>query len=217
MLISGVYKITNIINNRCYIGSAIDMPNRWYLHIRSLDKGIHHSLHLQRSWNKYGKSNFNFEVLLYCCKKDLLLFEQRAIDSYKPKFNICKYAHNTLGRKHSKGSIHKIKVARKKQEENFGSPHAGKKHSEASKKKMSRSRKLFFKRPESEKTRVAIAESNRRRESEEFSTKRAEAVRAFYSNEVLSKNAREKIRVANANYIFLRDKQNHFIAKVRRK
>jgi group I intron endonuclease len=59
---------------------------------------------LQRAYNKYGKENIKFEILLYCNNNDLLFFEQRAIDSYNKKelYNICLNAGNTFGIKHSK-------------------------------------------------------------------------------------------------------------------
>ena len=28
----GIYKITNLINNHCYIGQSIDIPTRWRNH-----------------------------------------------------------------------------------------------------------------------------------------------------------------------------------------
>lgn len=50
---SGVYKITNTINGNFYIGSSIRIRERWYEHKYLLNKGTHHSKHLQNSWNKY--------------------------------------------------------------------------------------------------------------------------------------------------------------------
>ena len=52
--ISGVYKITIIVNNKIYIGSAVSIYERYYTHIGHLRKGKHRSKHLQSSFNKYG-------------------------------------------------------------------------------------------------------------------------------------------------------------------
>jgi group I intron endonuclease len=61
---SGVYQIRNIINNKRYIGSsARGIYNRWKLHKSTLNRKIHHSILLQRAWDKYGKENFIFEIL----------------------------------------------------------------------------------------------------------------------------------------------------------
>ena len=52
----GIYKITNTINNQIYIGSAIDIKDRWRCHKRDLLKYKHYNKKLQHAWNKYGKS-----------------------------------------------------------------------------------------------------------------------------------------------------------------
>lgn len=59
----GIYKITNIINNKVYIGQSIDIERRIKEHIRGLNGGYAHNPHFQNSWNKYGEDNFKFEVL----------------------------------------------------------------------------------------------------------------------------------------------------------
>lgn len=64
--ICGVYKITNIINGKLYVGSSKDIHNRWYQHERDLDSNIHGNPYLQNAWNKYGKKNFKFEIIEEC-------------------------------------------------------------------------------------------------------------------------------------------------------
>ena len=63
---SGIYKITNITNNKVYIGSSVNISNREYKHFWMLDKGIHDNEYLQKSYNKYGKDVFIFEIVEYC-------------------------------------------------------------------------------------------------------------------------------------------------------
>lgn len=59
----GIYSITNIINNKKYIGStAKSFDSRWKKHITNLKNGGHASHHLQSSWNKYGENNFVFKI-----------------------------------------------------------------------------------------------------------------------------------------------------------
>jgi group I intron endonuclease len=65
----GIYKITNIINGDCYIGSSVNIKERFYRHKKDLKKGKHHSIILQRAYKKYGKENFIFEVLTECDKE----------------------------------------------------------------------------------------------------------------------------------------------------
>jgi hypothetical protein len=46
----GVYKITNIVNNKIYIGSTGSkggFKKRWSYHLQDLRKDKHHSIHLQ--------------------------------------------------------------------------------------------------------------------------------------------------------------------------
>lgn len=101
MKISGIYKIENILTGDIYIGSAVDIKSRWRRHKIDLKKDKHHSIILQRAYNKYGFENFNFEILEECCKELLLSTEQKYLDDKSPKYNICSYAYNTLGRKDS--------------------------------------------------------------------------------------------------------------------
>lgn len=101
---SGVYKITNIINNKCYIGSSIDIVGRWRQHMKALRKGIHHSIHLQRAWNKDGEENFEFSIIEYITaqKEALIAKEQCYKDLYKSYdrkygYDICPLAKSRLG------------------------------------------------------------------------------------------------------------------------
>lgn len=59
----GVYKITNTINGKVYIGEALNIIGRWSKHIKDLEKGIHHSVDLQIDYYIYGIECFKFEVI----------------------------------------------------------------------------------------------------------------------------------------------------------
>ena len=60
----GIYMIKNLINNKVYIGSTErSFKVRWKKHVRMLDSNKHHNKHLQNSWNKYLKENFEFSIL----------------------------------------------------------------------------------------------------------------------------------------------------------
>jgi group I intron endonuclease len=74
--ISGIYLILNKINHKYYIGSSNDIKTRIYNHIRGLVKNNHHNKHLQRSWNKFGKENFECFIVEYVNIEDLLNIEQ---------------------------------------------------------------------------------------------------------------------------------------------
>lgn len=51
---TGIYKITNSIDNTKYIGKSKDIKTRIRKHKYRLTHGIHHNRHLQRAWDKYG-------------------------------------------------------------------------------------------------------------------------------------------------------------------
>lgn len=61
---SGVYTITNIINNKVYVGCSINIKNRFLDHKKMLRKGNHGNVILQRSFNLYGEKSFLFEILV---------------------------------------------------------------------------------------------------------------------------------------------------------
>lgn len=97
---SGIYTITSP-SGRMYVGSAKNFKLRRTRHFYELRSGRHDNDILQKAFNKYGEENLIFSKLLCCEPKDLLMYEQRAIDILKPAYNICLIAGNCLGKKHS--------------------------------------------------------------------------------------------------------------------
>lgn len=131
--LTGIYKITNKINGKIYIGSAVNIYSRWNLHKFKLKNNKHHSIKLQRAQNKYGLDNFIFEIVEECPKNLLIEREQYWIDNlktYSNGYNCNPIAGSPLGFKHSEES-------RKK----FSEVKLGKKRSEETKKRISESMK----------------------------------------------------------------------------
>lgn len=61
--VCGIYKITNILNGKKYVGQSTNIIRRWSHHKTNLIKGTHVNLYLQRAVNKYGLKSFSFDVI----------------------------------------------------------------------------------------------------------------------------------------------------------
>jgi hypothetical protein len=114
--ICGVYKITNLINNKYYIGSAVSIRYRLNTHKRLLRDNRHFNTHLQSSYNKYGLSNFIFEQLEVTTKETMIEKEQYWIDhlnAINPKkgYNKRSIASSNLGVKASEETKRKLSLA----------------------------------------------------------------------------------------------------------
>lgn len=83
----GIYRIRNIVNNKCYYGSSKNINRRWTKHKSQLNHNRHENVILQRAWNKYGEDNFIFEIIEECTRQNLLITEQKYLDS-NPEYNI---------------------------------------------------------------------------------------------------------------------------------
>lgn len=81
----GIYKITNTINNKVYIGQSINIQKRWSSHrTKPFNKNSNtYDLPLYRAIRKYGLSNFIFEVIEECEADKLNEKEQFYIQKYK--------------------------------------------------------------------------------------------------------------------------------------
>lgn len=145
---SGVYEIVNLVNGKRYIGSSKNIFKRFCEHKKALLKNKHHSIALQRAWNKYGESNFQFNVILFCSVENNLRKEQEIIDALCPEYNIAKNTKAPmLGRNHSQETISKMKLV-----------HTGMTYSLETKKKISRNnlgKKL------SNETKIKISEAHK--------------------------------------------------------
>lgn len=62
----GIYKITNTINRKVYIGKSIDIEERW-----RQERYKQPNLHFANAVKKYGIENFSFEVLEECSEEQL--------------------------------------------------------------------------------------------------------------------------------------------------
>lgn len=126
---SGIYEIKNIINGKRYIGQARNLRKRKSQHFAKLKRNEHGNQHLQNSFNKYGYSNFEFSIILYCELSELTYYEQKVMDVLHPEYNKRPAADSNVGIKPSRESNIKRSLAMK-----------GRVHSEESIRKMSESK-----------------------------------------------------------------------------
>jgi group I intron endonuclease len=122
-----IYKITNLITHKCYIGETKqEYPElRWKEHIKSINKNKGCPA-LISTIKKHGIVNFKFEVLIICFDEDRFEYEKEYIKKYNSQvpngYNILPGGiggAGFLGKKHTKESIKKILDAGKRfREEN---------------------------------------------------------------------------------------------------
>jgi len=85
--VMGIYKITNIINNKFYICSAVNIYDRFLHHRKRLRGNYHNNIYLQRAFNKYGEDNFTFEVIEIVEDKSVLLNREQYWLDYTQCYN----------------------------------------------------------------------------------------------------------------------------------
>lgn len=106
----GIYAIRG--EEKSYVGSSVDVHQRWTNHRILLRNGNHPNIHLQRAWNKYGEEAFEFVVLEECSADQLIEREQHYIDTTQRLYNCCLVADSWLGRTHSSESKAKMRAAK---------------------------------------------------------------------------------------------------------
>ena len=176
----GIYKITNKLNGKVYIGQSIDIDTRWRQHINAKDNVLIH-----KSIQKYGAENFSFELLLECPADMLDVWERDMIalyDCISPKgYNLteggggCKCSEETrLKMSNARKGIHLSEETRLKMSNirkgihlseetkiKIGNAQKGIPRSEETKIKISNALKGVKRKPYSEETKHKMSESHK--------------------------------------------------------
>lgn len=144
----GIYKITNLVNQKVYIGQSWNIEERWNKHKLnknySYKKGKNTKNHLYSAFQKYGIENFDYSVLVElqeCCLTQFLLdyFECKYIkefDSLNTKKGYNLKEGGSQGRLSASLKATVSKSLKKYYELNVSS-NKGKKYTEEERKKMS--------------------------------------------------------------------------------
>jgi len=192
----GIYTITNIVSNRVYVGSSVNVDVRKSRHFLDLKNGTHANAILQKSFNKHGPQNFVFEVVECCETSNLLEREQFWIDKKKEScvlYNLSPTASSQLGirrseetkrrmseakkgRRFSQQTIEKMRIAK------IGTSYRkGKKASDETRKRISEAKKGTIVSDETRALLSAIRKGNKNacghKQSEETVRKRVESSR----------------------------------------
>ena len=117
--LSGIYCIENLTNNKKNVGKATNLRNRLLYHKSRLRRNKDQSCYLQNAWNKTGEDNFSFYILEYCDNDILNEREKYWIDYlktfYKEGFgyNLTKGGEGLNGFSHSEATKNKISKSKK--------------------------------------------------------------------------------------------------------
>lgn len=196
-IICGIYMIKNKVNNKIYIGQSFNIKERWAKgHIKPLEMNNHINIHLQRSWNKYGKENFEFIIIEECIiselnKKEIFWIE--FYDSFKNGYN------RTLGGEGSRGlkfSEESKKLLSKNSYFNILKYWKGKHLSKETKQKLSISIKLTLKNMPEEKKQQMILNRKMNRKPFIMTDENKEKLRLANVGKIMSDETKEKISKA---------------------
>lgn len=133
-----IYKITNTVNNKSYIGVTSEMvaQSRWKGHIRAINRGKGCPA-LGAAIKKHGIKVFTFAILIICFDSDIYKFEPEYIKKYN---TLVPNGYNiSAGGRGSKGFTGKTHTAEaravigKKSAERFADPEERKAASERAK------------------------------------------------------------------------------------
>lgn len=105
-----IYKITNLKNNKIYIGFTInEIQVRLRNHIRASRQNKKRHTYLHSAIRKYGEDFFIIEEIEQGVNKKLLKEREKYwIEYFKPDYNLTKGGEGCLGYKHSKETKTKI-------------------------------------------------------------------------------------------------------------
>lgn len=212
-----IYLITNLVNGKLYVGQTIrSIEERWKNHTDDIV--------VDRAIKKYGVKNFKIEQILSCSsQKELDFWENfliKLLDTKNPNigYNIkdggASGAHSEETKKLISESSRlmwkdpnkKAEISRsisKKLKEVHPKGMLGKSHRDNTKQLMSRRRKEFYKNPETEKTRGAVAEKARNQIYKQIEILGCGIRKGLHNKHPMSEETRDliRVRVSNSKWI----------------
>lgn len=145
-----IYRITNQVTKKQYVGQTIDLDTRWHHHRTKKNSNCRY---LKFAFNKYGMDNFVFELICVCFDDDMDAYEEKYIEMYKTLvpngYNLRKGGNS--GRHHEE-TKRKISMALKGKRYYDINPRLGKHHTDECKKQISESHKKRYATEEGKQT-----------------------------------------------------------------
>jgi len=136
-----IYKVTNKINGREYVGQTINsLKKRKSEHI-SVALSIHDNNYFHSALRRYGPENFDWKTIHECVNIDDLnkweIYYIKYYNTFNNGYNLTLGGFGSIGYKHTKETKKKISIANGGKRSSW----YGKRHSEETKKRMSESHK----------------------------------------------------------------------------
>lgn len=198
--ISGIYKITNTVNNKCYIGQAVNLRSRIKGHLSCIKKNYNYPLY--HSIRKHNVENFELEILVQgnFSKTELNDLEIDFIRLYNSidrlyGYNLTAGGEGVVGLKHSQ-----------KTKEKIGKLSKGRKHSEETKKLIglkSKGRNLGYKHSEETKEKFRQAKIGKK-----LSKEHREKISKIHKGKITSQETKEKMRKSSLGKITSEETKN---------
>lgn len=105
----GIYRIRNLVNGKMYIGfTNMNFGDRRDCHFACLRNNYHFNHDLQNDFNKYGESNFVFEVVEEIESDDILKYQEKEI------YYISLYDTVNTGYNYTAGGNHSTRPTKEK-------------------------------------------------------------------------------------------------------
>lgn len=151
-----IYKVTNKINGKCYIGHAVNFMKRKNEHIRKANNDDTNKQYFHNALRKYGLENFEWSIL----KEDASLEdEKRFIEEYQSfhlhgmGYNLTLGGEGKLGFRPTESTKEKLRIA-----------HTGKTPTESQLKALHENalKMIGTKRPDDVKERISAAHKGRK-------------------------------------------------------
>lgn len=181
-----IYKITNNVNNKIYIGCTTNVEKRWNKHIKvALSKRKKEKFYIHNAIQKYGVENFSIETLIEIhSKEQMFSFEKKYIEEYKSNkndfgYNLTEGGEGAFGRVLSKETKDKISKA-----------HLGIKHSDETKELL---RKINLGKKQSSES---IEKTRQANIGKTISEEHKKKLREFHTGKIVSNETKNKMKTS---------------------